>query len=203
MTKLVFPKKEDLQKKSPEKSLETVIKLARKVSNREAKAMRIQFIDQAMPIHIDTNNGIPHFFDFKESDLDRKNSILKFLEETTGSTLKVWPSSECSFLTKMPIFLVTDKEDKAVFDEKEVCYAIIQNPTNGQITINTHKGFEDGYVDSSQSPSKWHKAGTPSREYFTVYPSGLCDYVSFKAENVPDYNKNYAVNPLSGIVEKM
>jgi hypothetical protein len=204
LAKLAFPKEDDLRKKKPKESLEAVIKLARKVANREAKPAYVQFIDQDIFIYIETKSNGSCFFDSNESNPDRRDSIMKFLETTTGSKPAAWPSSG-SYKTTTPLFLVTDVDKKAIFDENKVCYAIIQNPnqnlTNKQITGGDHKAFEEGSIDNSR---KWQqKGGTTCREYFIVYPSGLCDSVSFKAEKCPEYNHNYAVNPISGTVEEL
>jgi hypothetical protein len=84
--------------------------------------------------------------------------------------------------------------------KNKVCYASIKNPTNNQLTIDMHNAFESGSMDSA---SKWHvnrKAG--SHQYFTVYPSGMCDPVSFSGERCPEYNHKYVVDPVSGSVEQ-
>jgi Tfp pilus assembly protein FimT len=207
LLKITFPKEEDLRKKGPKEALESVIKMARKVANREAKAVRVRFIDQNMNINIDDkiDPNAYAYFSLKKSNPKHQNSILKFLRETTNSNPKSWPSVCSSNLTKTPLFLVIDTDGKAVFDEDKVCYAIIQNPGNEQLTIKRHKAFEEGYLKSSSTASSptWRKKDSiSSRQYFTVYPSGLCDYVSFKAEKCPQYNHNYVVDPLAGTVKE-
>jgi prepilin-type N-terminal cleavage/methylation domain-containing protein len=202
LSKLVFPKKEDLRKKSPKEALESVIQKARKVANREAKEVRIFFIDQVMNLKIDAriNDAIGAHFLQSELGPDRQKSILDFFNKVTNSKLTDWPSMGHTNSTITPLLLATDTDGKAVFDGNEVCYSIIKNPSNGQLTIGTHEAFEKGHLDSS---SKWHRAGTPSSRYLTIYPSGLCDSVSFKCENCPTYNHEHVVDSISGTVKEV
>jgi hypothetical protein len=201
--KLTFPKKGDLQKKGPPEAVESAIRMARKIANREAKPMRIWFVDQSVNIQIDEklNPRLNTFFPLDESNPNRKNSILDFFEETTTSPPQTWPKYSHSGLTNTPLFLVTDMDGKTVFDEDKVCYAILRNPGKDQLTKHPdHAVFEEGYLDSS---SKWKKEKTGLSQYFTVYPSGLCDYVGFNFENCPEYNHDYVIDPIAGIAKQI
>jgi hypothetical protein len=198
MMKATFPKEEDLRKQGPKEALESMIKSARKIANRSATEVHIQFIDQG------ANIKTSDFFDENERDSDRQKSILNFLQKTTHAHPATWSEFPSSALTTTPLLIVTDAGGKATFDGNQVCYAIIRNPGEGPIMGSVPKPFSLGYIENHGTPSvSWQKNQEANYEYFTVYPSGLCDSVSFKAENCPEYNCNFVVNAISGTVESL
>jgi hypothetical protein len=212
LLKSEFPKEDDLCKQQPKEAIESAIKTARKVANREAKDMRIWFIEQNERIGI--NNPIStekgDYFNLNETNTNHRDSILEFLKKTTDSTITAWPSIPAQYLTTVPLLLITNTHGEVIFDEDNVCYRILNNPNNNQISGSDHKPFESGYAKlQSTDPVTGHKTyiwegkrGTSS-QYFTIHASGLCDSVSFKGENCPDYNHNFTVNSLSGVVTQI
>jgi type II secretory pathway pseudopilin PulG len=202
VVKVTFPKEEDFLRQQPKEALEAIIKTARKTSNRDAQEQRIQFIDQNTNIGIanpvDGDKG--YYFDLAETDVARHNSVLNFLKKTTNAEPTAWPTINFQSVTTAPLFLLTDSSGKAIFDENNVCYAVIDNPGDGPLTIN-RKPFEPGYVDKKERTWKGKKGSSAS--YFTVYPSGLCNSVCFQAESCPAYNRPLAIDALSGVVTQL
>jgi hypothetical protein len=198
LTRLTFPKEEDFRKKNPKEALESVIRMARMVAKCKAKPVRVLFIDQTMPIKIGGPNCHFPLDDYKQ---DEKKSILGFMKEVTVNALLNWPAAPCTGNTKTPIFVVTNEEGSIQIYKNEVCYAIVRNPGNDQLTIDAHSAFKRGKVEAD---GKWKKeTDSRSSPFFEVHPSGMCDSVSFMGERCPEYNHNFVVDSVSGIVKKI
>ncbi|MDR0740551.1 MAG: hypothetical protein LBF34_02460 [Puniceicoccales bacterium] len=198
LCKLTFPSKEDLQRKGPKEALEIIIKMARKTANRDAQKMRVLFLDQAIPITFDNNaTGSEAGLHIQLSGVNPncRDSVLNFLQETVVSPPTAWPPKN-KYNTKTPLFVVTDAKEKVTFDEDKICYVVLANPIKGQLTKGFHTAFEEGHVDSK---GQW-KGKRTSHRYFEVYPSGMCNSVSFKGEECQEYNREHSINPVSGIV---
>jgi prepilin-type N-terminal cleavage/methylation domain-containing protein len=195
LLKITFPSEEDLRRQDLEKALEFIIKMARKTANYEAKEMHVLFVDQFMPIKID--NKANTLFRRDQLNPNRQKSILDFLKATVTSPSQAWPTQDYSSNTKAPLFIVTDTKGEAIFDEDQVCYTILKNPGNGQLTSDHHTAFVEGYIDSD---GKWKHKQRQTSPYFTVSPSGICDYVSFITEICQEYNNKYFIDPIRGTV---
>jgi prepilin-type N-terminal cleavage/methylation domain-containing protein len=201
LSKMRMPGKADLEKKGPKEAIEILVQSARKITYSTGEEIHIQFIDQEMKIVLDQpvliNSGnliMPSFPFLNEKNNVRKHSVEEFLKQVTDP-------NKGDNVTITPLLILTDKDGTVIFDEDQLCYAMIQNPSGKQIAINNV--FEEGYIDSNGHWQNRKMGGSSqiiSRNYFTVYPSGLCDQVSFKAAKYQPYNRNFVVDSFSGLV---
>jgi type II secretory pathway pseudopilin PulG len=200
-SKIVFPKKEDMQKKDPKEALELAIRMAREEASDTGEAVLIHFVDQKTLITMEARTAPDsnRAFLINEANPDYQKSVLDFFHKMTEADADMeWPTGPAfSKLTNAPLFIVRNKKGEAILREDKVRYVPIINPTKNQLTDFRTKAFERGHVDTD---GKW-KGTRKSSAFFEVHPSGMCDSVSFKGEKCPAYNREYVVDPIAGSVK--
>ncbi|MDR2200812.1 MAG: prepilin-type N-terminal cleavage/methylation domain-containing protein [Puniceicoccales bacterium] len=194
--RMPIPKKSDFEKKGPKEATESMVQVARKIVYLKGEEIRIQFIDEIKILKKDDKDSSSDnlLIPYADVNTNCKNSIDEFLRKTTKGSF-----------TTTPLLILTDKDRKVIFDEDQLCYTMIQNPQKGE-QIAKGKVFSEGYIDETSNPPKWQNRkskGLVSNNYFTVYPSGLCDQVSFKADNCQLYRHDFALNSFSGLITEL
>jgi hypothetical protein len=109
-------------------------------------------------------------------NVDQQNALKQFVRNLAGNSLQRWSDVIDEYVTKIPLFYVTDANHKLVFDDNYPCHSIIQNMNDPSRQISSSP---DVFTKSSGSNTG---GSNPGSSFFTVYASGLCDPVRFEAD---------------------
>lgn len=174
-----FPSQEELLQKNPKDALFETLRFAKKLAHLNATLRYIHFLDNNRPLKLRewiVGSGSSGNLQSAITNVDQQNALIQFVQTVTGSSPQRWNDVLDEYVTKKPLFYVTDANYKLAFDDNYPCHSIIQNMNDPNKQISSSPDVFEKSNDSNTDRSNRSMGSS-----FAVYANGLCDPIRFIA----------------------